>query len=71
MENKEDKLPATISEYKGNPIISIPLGNNERYSFSFGLTKAKAIMEYLDDIKKFIDQLEKKEEEAEAEAKAE
>ena len=68
MENKEDKLPATISEYKGNPIISIPLGNNERYSFSFGLTKAKAIMEYLDDIKKFIDQLEKKEEEAEAKA---
>ncbi|MFA8341784.1 MAG: hypothetical protein ACEPO8_02315 [Rhodothermaceae bacterium] len=61
MENNEEKLPATISEYKGNPIISIPLGNNERYSFSFGLTKAKAIMEYLDDIKGFIEKMEAKE----------
>lgn len=61
MENNEEKLPATISEYKGNPIISLPLGNNERYSFSFGLTKAKAIMEYLDDIKGFIEKMEAKE----------
>jgi len=61
MENNEEKLPAKISEYKGNPVISIPLGNNERYSFSFGLTKAKAIIEYLDDIKGFIEKIESKE----------
>lgn len=58
MENTEKKLEAKISEYKGNPIISLPLGNSDRYPFSFGYTKAKAIMEYLEDIKKFIAQCE-------------
>lgn len=66
MENNEKKLPATIGEYKGNPIISIPLGNSERYPFSFGLTKAKAVLEYLDDIKKFVSQYETQEENPEA-----
>lgn len=64
MENEEKKLPATVGEYKGNPIISIPLGGNDRYPFSFGLTKAKAVLEYLEDIKKFVAEQEKKEEEA-------
>lgn len=55
----EKKLEAKVSEYKGNPIIAIPTGNSERYPFSFGYTKAKAILEYLDDIKKFVEEVEK------------
>ena len=42
----------TIGEYKGNPIISLPIG--PRGGFTFGLTKARAIIKYLDDIKAFI-----------------
>jgi len=43
----------TVSEYKGNPVISLPIG--PRGGFTFGLTKARAIIKYLDDIKAFID----------------
>ncbi len=67
METEEKKLKATVSEYKGNPVISLPLGNNERYSFTFGLTKAKAVLEYLDDIKKFVEAEDAKTEETKTE----
>ena len=50
----EEKLPATVSEYKGNAIISLPVAGSTKYPFTFGLNKAKAILEYLDDIKKFV-----------------
>jgi hypothetical protein len=58
----EEKLPATVSEYKGNAIISLPVAGSTKYPFTFGLNKAKAIMQYLDDIKKFIEDNETKEE---------
>ena len=58
----EEKLPATVSEYKGNAIISLPVAGSTKYPFTFGLNKAKAIMQYLDDIKKFIKDNETKEE---------
>jgi hypothetical protein len=48
----------TVGEYKGNPIITLPIG--PRGGFTFGLTKARAILKYLDDIKAFIDKNEKK-----------
>ena len=48
----------TTGEYKGNPIITLPLG--PRGGFTFGLTKARAILKYLDDIKNFIEKHEKK-----------
>lgn len=57
----EDKLPATVTEYKGNAIISLPVAGSTKYPFTFGLNKAKAIIEYLDDIKKFINDNEIKE----------
>ena len=59
----EERLPASISEYKGNKIISLPVAGSTKYPFTFGLNKAKAILEYLDDIKKFVEDNEKKEEE--------
>jgi hypothetical protein len=41
-----------VSEFKGSPVISLPTGN--QYPFTFGLTKAKLIIEYYDDIKAFV-----------------
>jgi hypothetical protein len=61
----EEKIPATIGEYKGNAIISIPVAGSTKYPFTFGLNKARAILEYLDDIKKFVNENEKPVEEAE------
>ena len=47
------------SEYQGKPIIVLKRNENDRYPFSFGQSKAKLIIEYLDEIKKFIADTEK------------
>ena len=48
------------SEFKGKPIIVIKRDENDKYPFSFGLSKAKLILENLDEIKKFIEENEAK-----------
>ncbi|MBK8946719.1 MAG: hypothetical protein IPM32_15805 [Ignavibacteriae bacterium] len=58
----DQKITATVGEYKGNAIISLPVAGSTKYPFTFGLNKAKAILEYLDDIKKFVEDNDKKEE---------
>ena len=63
-QNPDQKLPATVGEYKGNPIISLPVAGSTKYPFTFGVNKAKAILEYLDDIKKFVEDNDKPEEES-------
>jgi len=42
--------------FKGNPILSIVDDSNEQFQtkISFGLKKAKMILENIDEIKKFI-----------------
>ncbi|MGH2576012.1 MAG: hypothetical protein ACRDFC_09975 [Ignavibacteria bacterium] len=42
-----------IQEYKGNKLICLNPG--QQYPFSFGLTKAKMILENIEAIKKFIE----------------
>lgn len=42
-----------ISEYKGNKLICLNPGS--KFTFSFGLGKAKMILENLDAIKKFVE----------------
>jgi hypothetical protein len=48
------------SEYKGKPIIVIKRDENDKFPFSFGVAKARLIMENLDEIKKFIEENDKK-----------
>jgi len=49
-------MATEISEYKGHKTIVLisPFGD-KKYNMSFGLSKAKLIMENLEDIKKFIE----------------
>ena len=42
-----------ISEYKGNKLICLNPGS--KFTFSFGLGKAKMILENLDAIKTFVE----------------
>lgn len=56
----EQKPTATVGEYKGNAIISLPVSGSTKYPFTFGLNKAKAILEFLEDIKKFVAENDKK-----------
>lgn len=52
-----------LSEFKGNKTISLIRENDEegRYPFTFGLGKAKLIIENFDDIKKFVEDNAKEE----------
>lgn len=44
---------AEIQEFKGNKVLN--LNPESKFSFSFGLAKAKLILENLDIIKKFVE----------------
>ncbi|MDI6731066.1 MAG: hypothetical protein QME05_00605 [Candidatus Margulisbacteria bacterium] len=42
------------SEYKGKPMLVIKNGEEDKFPFSFGLSKAKKILENIEEIKKFV-----------------
>jgi hypothetical protein len=42
------------SEYKGKPILVIKRDEQEKFPFSFGVNKAKMILENIEEIKKFV-----------------
>ena len=43
-------------EYKGKPLIIMKRNEEDKYPFSFGLSKAKLIIENIDEIKKFVEE---------------
>lgn len=43
-----------VEEFKGNKVLILNPGS--RFPFSFGLTKARMILEHFDAIKKFVDE---------------
>ncbi len=45
--------------YKNCPMITLKKSEDDKYPFSFGVNKAKMIVECLEDIKKFISDVEK------------
>lgn len=48
------------SEYKGSPTIVLKRNSDDKFPFSFGLGKAKMILENIEEIKKFIEEEEAK-----------
>jgi len=48
-------MPATESEFKGNPMIVLSQGDEDKFPFQFGLKKAKLVLEYIEEIKKFVE----------------
>ena len=51
------KLKAREEKFKGNPVLILPLppGRDGReYDFSFGVQKARAILEYIEEIRNFV-----------------
>jgi len=51
------------SEYRGKPVLTIKNNEQDRFPFSFGIAKAKKILESLEDIKKFVETHDKPEKE--------
>ncbi len=56
-QQQQQENEPVIGEFKGNPVIT--LNPNSRYPFTFGLSKAKLILEHLDRIKEFIARYDK------------
>lgn len=42
------------SEFNGKPVIILKRDEDDRFPFSFGLTKARLIIDHIEDIKKFV-----------------
>jgi len=42
------------SDYNGKPILVLRRSEDDKFPFSFGIAKAKMIMENLEEIKKFV-----------------
>ena len=43
-------------EFKGKPLIIIKRSEDDKYPFSFGLSKARLILDNLEEIKKFVEE---------------
>jgi len=56
------KMIIERSEFKGRPMLVIKNSEEDKFPFSFGLSKAKKILESIEEIKKFVEDNEKKEE---------
>jgi hypothetical protein len=55
---EETQEGPVISEYKGRPVLTLNPGT--RFTFTFGLAKAKLIMQHLEAIEGFIKEYEPK-----------
>jgi hypothetical protein len=44
------------SEYKGKPVLIIKRGEDDRYPFSFGLSKAQLILDHIEEIRQFVEE---------------
>jgi len=51
------------TEFKGQPVIVLKRNENDKYPFSFGLSKARLIIEGFEEIKKFVAEADNKPEE--------
>lgn len=45
-----------FAEYKGNKLIVLKRGDDDKYPFSFGKNKARLIVENFEEIKKFAEE---------------
>jgi len=48
------------SEFKGKAVLILKRNDDDKYPFSFGLGKAKLILENIEEIKKFVKENEGK-----------
>jgi hypothetical protein len=48
------------SEYKGSPVFVIKRDQDDKFPFSFGLAKARMMVENIKEIEKFIEYCEAK-----------
>jgi hypothetical protein len=47
-----------FGEFKGKKVITLKRKDDDKYPFTFGIGKAKLIIENLEEIKKFVEESE-------------
>ena len=52
-------MPVERSTFKNNPVITLKENESDQYGFTFGIKKAKLILEYIEEIQAFVDENEK------------
>lgn len=52
-------MVASETEFKGNPMIVLSSGPEDKFPFQFGLRKARLVLEHLEDVKKFVEKHDK------------
>lgn len=52
---EEIRIIISEEEFNGKPILTIKNGENDHFPFSFGLSKAKKILEAFDEIQRFVE----------------
>ena len=45
-----------FGEFKGNKMIILKRMPDDKYPFQFGVSKAKLVLEHVEDIKKFVEE---------------
>lgn len=56
MDNENTGNIVERGEYKGKPLIILKRNQEDKYPFSFGVSKAKLILDNLEEIKKFVEE---------------
>ncbi len=54
MEDEKKGCIVERGEFKGKPVLILKRDEEDKYPFSFGMTKAKLIVENIEEIKKFV-----------------
>ncbi len=54
MDNENTGCIVERGEYKGKPLLILKRNEEDKYPFSFGVSKAKLIVSNFDAIKKFV-----------------
>jgi hypothetical protein len=44
------------TEFKGKPVLILKRNEEDKYPFSFGLSKARLVLENIEEIKKFVEE---------------
>ena len=55
-ENEKEQGIVERGEFKGKPLLIIKRNETDKYPFSFGLGKARLILENIEEIKKFVNE---------------
>jgi hypothetical protein len=56
VENENQGCIVERGEFKGKPILILKRDEDDKYPFSFGMTKARLIVDNIEEIKKFVEE---------------